>query len=465
MTGVILRGLAARKARALLTAIAVVLGVAMISGTFVLMDTVMSGYSQIFSGAYVHTDAVVTAQAPFGAIGASKPALPASLLARIRALPQVLRAHGYIDAHAQLTTAAGAPVGKQSTEASVFGIPTGELDTMTPLRLVAGHWPSGTEVIIDQATANAGHLRIGETAGLVARKPLQRFRIVGIFRFGGATSLGPAQFAAVDLPVAQQIFDKPAMVDEIDVAARPGIPASALTAAIRRVLPGIAKVTTATAQAATATADVDAQFNLLRYALLACGAVALFTGSFIIFNTLSITVAQRTRELATLRTLGASRRQVLASILAEAGLVGAVASVAGLAAGVGFAKSLTALFASSGVRLPAAGTVIGWRTVAVSLGAGLGVTLAAGLVPALRAMRIPPLLAIRDGSGRPGRRSQRRGYPGQPAGDGPATAAGRRRSRAVRWRGRRLTLGRGSAGRRHRQADRAAHPRGRRTRP
>jgi hypothetical protein len=113
----------------------------------------------------------------------------------------------------------------------------------------------------------------------------QRFRIVGIFQFGGAASLGPAQFAAADLPVAQQIFDKPGMVDEIDVAARPGIPASALTAAIQHILPGTAKVTTATAQAAAATADVDAQFNLLRYALLASGVVALFTGSFIIFNT------------------------------------------------------------------------------------------------------------------------------------------------------------------------------------
>ena len=409
MFTVVLRGLWARKSRTVLTALAVVLGVAMISGTFVLMDTVMSAYSGIFSTAYEHTDAVVVAQSPFGAIGAAKQPVPASLLYRIRALPQVQKAHGYIDSHAQLTSASGAALAKSTEEASVFGLPTGELDAMNPLSLVSGTWPSGAgEIIIDQATATRYHLRAGTTVGLVARKPLQRFRVTGIFRFAGAASLGPTQFAAVDLTVAQHIFGKQGWFDEIDAAARPGFSAGQLVTAIRGIAPPTAAVSTGTQQARTATADVGGQFALLRYVLLAFGAITLFVGSFIIFNTLSITVAQRTRELATLRTLGASRRQVSASILAEGTIIGAISAVIGLGAGIGVASGLSALLGAAGIQLPAAGTVFTWRTAAISITAGIAVTLAASTAPALRAMRIAPIAAIREGAApRPGSRLRR----------------------------------------------------------
>jgi putative ABC transport system permease protein len=402
MFNVVLRGLWARKSRAILTLLAVVLGVAMISGTFVLMDTVMSAYSGIFNAAYAHTDAVVVAQSPFGAIGAAKQPVPASLLYRIRALPEVQKAHGYIDSHAQLTTAAGSPIGKPSEEASVFGLPAGELDAMNPLSLVSGTWPSGPgEVIIDQATATRYHVNAGVTVGLVARKPLERFRVTGIFRFAGATDMGPTQFAAVDLAVAQSIFGEQGWLDEIDVAARPGVSASQLLTAIHGIAPPGVQVKTAAQQASASTSDVGRQFAPLRYVLLALGAIALFVGSFVIFNTLSITVAQRTRQLATLRVLGASRRQVLASVLAEGTIIGAVSSVTGLGAGVGVAKGLTALLGASGIQLPAAGTVLTWRTAAISLLAGIAVTLAASAAPALRAIRVVPIAAIREGTAPP----------------------------------------------------------------
>ena len=222
MIDVVLRGLWSRKRRAALTAVSVVLGVAMICGTFVLMDTVMSAYSDIFRTAYVHTDAVVVAESPFGAVGATKQPVSASLLGRIRALPETRTAHGYLDAHAQLTDASGTAIGESSEEASVFGLPTGELDAMNPLSLVRGTWPTGThDIIVDEATATTNHLRVGTTVGLVARKPLERYRVAGIFRFAGAVTLGPTQFIAVDLAVAQRIFDKQRLLDEIDVAARP----------------------------------------------------------------------------------------------------------------------------------------------------------------------------------------------------------------------------------------------------
>jgi putative ABC transport system permease protein len=395
MLGVVVRSLWSRKWRAALTALAVVLGVAMISGTFVLMDTATSGYSAIFHTAYLHTDAVVVADSPFGATGAAKQPVAASLLDRIRTLPQTQRAHGYIDSHAQLTDAAGAALGGSSQQASVFGIPADALDAMNPLSLVRGAWPSGTgQIILDQATATKNHLGVGSTVALVARKPLERYRVVGIFRFAGATALGPTQFAAVDLTVAQRIFDKQGWFDEIDVAARPGVTAGQLVTALRGIAPRGVTVQTATAQADTATSDVAAQFAPLRYALLAFGAIALFVGSFTIFNTLSITLAQRARELAILRTLGASRAQIAASILAEGAITGTVSSVIGLGAGIGFAKALGALLAAFGIALPAAGTVVTWRTTAISVTAGIGVTLAASAAPALRAMRIAPIAAL-----------------------------------------------------------------------
>lgn len=403
MIGVVLRGLAVRRARSLLTGVAIMLGVAMISGTFVLMGGVMTAYGKIFDAAYAHTDAVVVPRTPFGATGASKPTIPASLLSRIRALPEVGRAHGYIDGHARLTDAVGTPIEKSSAQASVLGIPTGELDAMNPLSLTSGSWPSGPgQVIVDEATARAHHFRVGTEVGVVARRPVQRYRVVGVFQFADAVALGPVQFLAVDLPVAQRMFDKPAAFDEIDVAARPGVPTVALVDAIGRVAPPTARVTTASAQSRAATSDIGRQFDLMRYALLALGAITLVVSSFVIFNSLSLTVAQRTRELAVLRALGASRPQLLWSVLVEGALVGLTASLAGLGLGIGFARGLDALFASLGVRLPTGGLVLGWRTVSVSVGAGFGVTLAAVTPAALRAMRVPPILAMRGPASRPG---------------------------------------------------------------
>ena len=355
---------------------------------------------------------------------------------------------------------------------------------MNPLSLVSGTWPSGPgEIIIDQATATRYHLRAGTTVGLVARKPLQRFRVTGIFRFAGATALGPTQFAAVDLAVAQRIFGKQGWFDEIDVAARPGVSVSQLVTAIRGIAPPTAAVNTAAQQARTATADVGGQFALLRYVLLAFGAIALFVGSFIIFNTLSITVAQRTRELATLRTLGASRRQVLASILAEGTIIGAISAVTGLGAGIGVAKRPQR--PARRLRHPVARRrhrphladrrhqphrrdrrhprrqrrpgAAGHADRAHRRDPG-GCGAASGIAAA------PPHRDRRGGRPRCGHAGAR-GGPRRTFHDQPADAAGRRRAGAVHRRGRRVPLDHRAAGGGHREAGRAVHPRHRRTRP
>src|SRR5262249_6694847 len=179
----------------------------------------------------------------------------------------------------------------------------------------------------------------------------------------------------------------------------------------RPLLPATAQVTSASARAASDSKEVSTFISYLRYALLAFGGIALFVGAFVIFNTLSITVAQRTREFATLRTLGGSRRQVLRSVILETAVIGVLASLTGLAVGFGLAKELSALFSALGLGMPEAGTGVAERTIVISLTVGTLITLAAGLVPAIRATRVPPISAVQEGATTPPSRAGRRALP------------------------------------------------------
>jgi putative ABC transport system permease protein len=393
---VVFRGLLGRKLRAALTAIAIVLGVAMISGTYVLMDTTMRALDQVFQTAYSKTDASVVGKTPFSAMEAVPPPVSASLLVPIRRLPQVQLADGYIQDNAQLRDAQGEALPGVGFPLA-FGITPGS--PLNPLDLVAGREPAGpSEIAIDERTAQRNDFAIGSRIGVAGRGPLEWFTIVGLVRFGGVESLGPMQMVVLDLAVAQRLFDKRGLYDGIDVCARRDVTTTELTAAIAPLLPPTAEVKTRKEQVDASTSAVGEGMAIVRYILLAFGGVALFVGSFVIFNTLSITVAQRMRELATLRTIGASRGQVLGSVMLEGALIGALASLVGLAAGLVLAKALDELFTSVGVELPKSGIVFAWRTVVVSLAAGMLVTLAATLLPALRAMRVPPIAAVREGA-------------------------------------------------------------------
>ena len=200
------------------------------------------------------------------------------------------------------------------------------------------------------------------------------------------------------LPTAQRIFHKAGLLDQISIAARSGISPAQVVSAIRPLLPPSGQVRTGKAQAQQATKDTSGFLSIFQSFLLAFGGIALFVGSFVIANTLSITIAQRTRELATLRTLGASRRQVLLSVMVEAFVIGLLASVIGLFLGLGLAKALNALFVSFGINLPQTGTVFATRTIVISLLVGILVTLLAALRPALRSTRVPPIAAVREGA-------------------------------------------------------------------
>jgi putative ABC transport system permease protein len=234
--------------------------------------------------------------------------------------------------------------------------------------------------------------------GVQADGPLERLRVSGLVKFGSVATIGGATLAGFDLPTAQRLFDRQGKLDEIAVAAKPGVADQQLVKEIRGILPAGTQVRSGQSQARDDAKDTNAFISFLRTFLLAFGGVALFVGSFVIANSLSITIAQRTREFATLRTLGASRGQVLRSIVLEALVVGTAASVVGLFFGLLLAKGLFWLFDTVGFTLPNSGLTFETRTVVVALAVGILVTLIASLRPALRATRVPPIAAVREGA-------------------------------------------------------------------
>ena len=398
MIAVALKGLAGRKVRALLTAFAVVIGVAMVSGTLVLTDTMQKAFDGIFTASYEQTDAVVAGKEIVKGSQSGAATVPASLLAQVRALPEVEAAGGTIapiaSNKAEIFGRDGKPIG--SGGAPQFGLGNdASQPQFSPLALKTGQWPQGPkQVALDADTAAAENFRVGDTVAVSTLGSKRRYEVTGIATFGDVASLGGATMAIWDLPTAQTLLDKEGRFDGISIAAKEGTSPDELVRAVQPVVPASLEVKNSEQQAAADAKETNVIVNVVRYFLLGFGAIALFVGAFVIFNTLSITVAQRTREFATLRTLGASRKQVMRSVVIEGLVIGLLASVVGLFAGVGIAKLLTAL----GGDLPEAGMVFAARTVLISLALGTAITLLASIMPALRATRVPPIAAVREGS-------------------------------------------------------------------
>jgi len=397
MTRVTLKGLLRRKLRLALTSFAVVMGVAMVSGTYVLTDTINSSLRSLLAGVYANADAVVTGKAVFG--NAAAPSFPASTLTKIEHLSDVAAAGGAVGGEVQIVGDDGKVISRGS--ALQLGLSVDRAyERFTPFNLAAGSWPSGPgQVAIDGETASSQHFRIGDMIGVIAKGGReQRYRVTGLVHYGTSASIAGDTVAIFSLPTAQRIFDESGELDQVDVAAKPGVSSTALVSQIRSLLPPHTQVRTSAQQTQSTFNDYDSAISTLRYFLLAFGGIALFVGAFVIVNTLSITVAQRTREFATLRTLGASSRQVRAAVMLEGAVTGLVASAFGLFVGLGLAKALEALFKADGLKLPLTGLVFATRTVIVSLVVGTAVTFLASLWPAVRATRVPPIAAVREGS-------------------------------------------------------------------
>ncbi|GAA1581992.1 ABC transporter permease [Kribbella sancticallisti] len=407
-----LRGLLGRKLRTALTAIGVVLGVSLVSGTYVLTDSITSAFDSIFSESYKNTDAAITGKTAFDVPEdgtALAPSFDDSLLAEVTALPEVGTADAAVSGEVQLIGRDGKAVVFGGSPNLGFSV-SPDLPEFNTLALVRGDWPAADEVVIDTQTAQKKGFSPGDTIGVQARGEVRRMRISGLVEFGSVSSIGGATLAGFLLPTAQELFDKPGKLDQILLKAKDGTSPQQLIDAVRKILPPTAEVRSADDQAAQDAEGTSSFLSFFRTFLLVFGGIALFVGSFVIANSLSITIAQRTREFATLRTLGASRRQVLNSVVLEALVTGLVAAVAGLFLGLAIATGLFKIFDAAGLALPNNGLVFRTRTVVVALAVGVLVTLLASLRPAWRATRVPPIAAVREGAKLPpGRLNRYRG--------------------------------------------------------
>lgn len=387
-----IRGLLARRVRLALTAGAVVLGVAFVTGTYVVTDTLRASFSRAFAQSAAGVDLVVRSPAPPGASSrTARQRVPADLVGRVREVDGVGAATGLVTGSALFVGRDGRPL--QGNGLPTIGFSWGD-GGASPLRLVEGRRPvRAGEVAMDAATAARHGFHPGDTVRMVVGGPARTFRLVGTMRLGEAGDLGAVTLAAFDTRTAQRLFDAPGLLDVVYVRGRPGVPVEELEPRVRAAAPGY-EVESGEAFASETGRPVREGLGFLTDALLGFAALGLFVGAFIIFNTFSILVQQRTRELALLRALGASGRQVLVSVLGEAAATGAVGAAAGFAAGLGLAAGLLALLPHLGFDVPSAGLVLQARTVAAAALVGVAVTVVAAVVPARRAARMAPVAAI-----------------------------------------------------------------------
>src|SRR4051794_6696529 len=392
MIALALRSLGERKLRTALTAIAVLLGVAMIAGTYVQTDRIRGAFESLTQTANRGTDVVVSPREAFSTnVGAPSHRLDETLLASVRKVPGVGLAEG------QLTDTGSLVIGGDVVS-SGFAPAIVESASSKPFdafRYVKGGPPrQAGEVVVDRQQADDQGLRVGQVVGLSTRSGVQDVVISGIGDWGNGTSIGGATIVVPRLADVQRWFQRPGELTRIVIAADPGVTPPRLAAAVRAALPRSVTVKTGAADAAEqAKTTNDAIGSFLTPALLALSGAALLVGAFIIFNTFSITVAQRAREFALLRALGATRRQILLAVAVEALAIGVAASVLGLLAGLGIAVALGALF-DAALDMPSSGLVLAGRTIALALGIGIGVTLLAAVTPALRATRVPPVAVL-----------------------------------------------------------------------
>ena len=408
MRRVMIKGLLAHKLRLALTALSVVLGVAFVAGTFVLTDTLASTFDNLFAEVNGNTDAQVRSAeklSPQNPSDSDRKSIPATLLDSVKAVNGVAEAAGYVQGYAPIVGKDGKLVGGQ---APTFGASAAGLGTLSPFKIKEGRAPKGdSEIVIDAGTAKSEGFALGEKVKVQASET-GTYTLVGVVGFGSADNLAGATFVLWEMPTAQRVLHRLGEFDLISVRAAEGVSRPELVTRIQPVLPGGVEAITSDVAADQAADDVKGALSFFNTFLLAFAAVALFVGSFIIFNTFTIIVAQRLRELALLRALGASRKQVTRSVLAEALIVGLFASLVGVGGGVLVAAGLKALLGAFGLDLPSSSLVIKPRTVVIPVILGVGITTLASWGPARKASKVPPVAAIRGAEGLPEGRTLRR---------------------------------------------------------
>lgn len=391
--------------------LAVILGVAFLAGTLLLGDTLKANFNKLFAQATGSTDVVLRGSAKLAPGGgrSDRSGVPASLVEQVRGAPGVADAEPYVEGFGQLLGSDGKRIGGN-------GPPTRAANwisqpSLNPYRLVQGRTPSaGDEVVINRGAAKTGKLHLGDTTTLLTPQPV-RVRIVGIATFGSADGFGPSTFTGMTLDAARRdLTGNPSLLTQVRIDAAPGVTPDQLATTLRQQLPGGVQAITGAQLANENLDELESGFlGVLRNGLTGFAIVALLVAVFSIYNTFSILAAQRARESALLRSLGATRRQVIGAGLVEALAVGVAGALAGWAAGIGIAAGLKGVFDGFGFALPAGGLTFTASSAVLSMLAGIVATLIAGALPAVRASRVPPVAALRDQAAEARPASARRG--------------------------------------------------------
>jgi putative ABC transport system permease protein len=399
------RSLWEHKRRLVLTLVAIMLGVGFMAGTFVLSDTMDQAFDDLFAEGSEKVDAQVQGEVlfsdPFGGMGDQRKLLDASLLDQVRAVDGVAEAEPFV-----ITIGFGASNRVLGSDGEAIGASQGpptlienwyDNDQLSAYDLTQGRGPeSDDEIALNVAAVEEGEFRMGGPVEVLTQFGPKTYTLVGQFLFGTAKSSAGAISADFTLAEAQRLAGTEGQIQQVVAKAEEGISQEELVQRIAAVLPDGAEVITGVEAGEQLSSDVQSGFAFFQTFLSIFGGVALLVGVFVISNTFSILVAQRTRELALLRAVGARRGQILRSVLVEAVMVGLIGAGLGLGFGLLLASGVTAAFESAGADLPTEGLQLRPATVIIALLIGLVVTLVASISPALKSTRVPPLAALRD---------------------------------------------------------------------
>jgi putative ABC transport system permease protein len=395
-----LRGLWSRKLRTALTFVVVMLGVSLMAGTLVLTDTIRQTFDDLFAdvnrGTDVYVRGVTQFESSFG--DTQRPRLDDSVVEDIDEVDGVDIAEPSVQGYAQIIDKDGEPIGDPGFGPPTFGGNWGTVDELNPFTLVeGGRAPEADdEVVIDKRSVDDAGFAVGDIVGVQTQTGLEEYELVGVARFGTADSPGGATFALMTLPAAQQRVAQPGMIDSVSIVADQGVGQRLLADRVQAELGDRAEVLTGAEITEENQDDIEEGLQFFTGFLTAFAIIALVVGAFVIYNSFSILVAQRNREMALLRAVGASRGQVLRGVLLEAVIIGALASVAGFVLGLAVTSGLRAVMDAFGFDLPAGGIVVRPAAVVIAILSGFVVTVLSAMVPAVRAARVSPLAAMRD---------------------------------------------------------------------
>ncbi len=392
-----IRSVAARWGRLVLTSLAIVASTAFLSGTFIFRDTIERTFNGLFASVYERVDGYVqSANSVENLFGLeSRDRLPASVVDEVREVPGVGDAQASVQGDAVVIAKDGSPIERPTAPTFGATVNDGELSVW---KVKEGRRPSGPdEVALDTLTARDGGFSLGDRVKVNADSGARTFTLVGIMQYDDIISPGNATWALFDAATASDFIAKPGYIDAVLVKGDGSIPPDQVVANVRAALdPNIAETLTSAEITAQAQTEVQKSLSFLTVFLSIFSFIALGVGMFVIYNVFSITAAQRQRENALLRALGASRRQVTWSMLTEATVVGLVGSLLGLLGGIGLAAGIKALLSALDYEIPARGLALETRTVVITLVAGLVASLVAALGPAIGAGRVPPVAAMGD---------------------------------------------------------------------